>query len=473
MRGLVGFLLMGAAVAMLIRNAGAAEPVQLAEVLASIEHHFPLIEAARREAAAADAEVTSARGAFDPLVRARLDGAPLGAYQNGRFDLLLEAPTPAWGTSFFTGYRASFGKLADYDGKLETNQYGEVRAGFSIPLLRNGPIDRRRANLTRAELGVPLAQTGVKQAQIEAVRAGSFRYWEWVAAGQRLHVAEALLTLAETRDVATQESIRRGDLARIDRVDNQRTMLNRRGAVVAATRALQAAAIELSLYLRDARGQPLLPDPSRLPAELPAPDRGSPVRTLFASPQETAALVKNRPEVERLRLQREQLRVERDWAKNQTLPAVDLLAMVSQDFGPGNDLRGQTVIEGGISLDIPTANRVARGRKQAAEAAVARVDALARMTQDRIQAEISDAHSAIEAAIQRVRLAQDEVQLARKVEEAERTRFVLGDSNILFVNLREQTTAEASLREIEARLDYHRAQTAYNAAIALDFSPRL
>lgn len=469
MSWLAGIVLMGISLATsagAFELAGPAESLQLAAVLASIERHFPLIEAARREEASAEGELVSAYGVFDPAIRARIEGAPVGGYQNGRFDLLIDAPTPLWGTNFFTGYRASFGKLPDYDGKLETNQYGELRAGFSIPLLRNGPIDRRRANLTRAKLGVPVAKAGVLQARIEAARTGSFRYWEWVAAGQRLRVAERLLKLAEERDTATGDRVRRGDLARIDQVDNQRTVLNRKGAVIVATRALQAAAIELSIYLRDDRGEPLLPDASRLPAELPAPEAMPDEQAPLYSAEDAATALKNRPELERLRLQREQFRVERDWARNQAWPALDLIAQVSQDFGPGNELRQQTVVEGGVSVDIPTLNRVARGRRQSAEAAMARLDALTRLAADRIQTEIADARSATFAAAQRVRIAQAEVRVSREVEEAERTRFDLGDSNILFINLREQATVEAALREIDARLDYHRARAAYRAALA-------
>lgn len=97
---------------------------------------------------------------------------------------------------------------------------------------------------------------------------------------------------------------------------------------------------------------------------------------------------------------------------------------------------------------------------------MSRLDAQARLIRDRIRAELADVLSAIAAARQRVRIAQEEVRLAREVEEAERVRFSLGDGNILFVNLREQATVEAALREIDALLDYHRAQAAYRAALA-------
>jgi hypothetical protein len=52
------------------------------------------------------------------------------------------------------------------------------------------------------------------------------------------------------------------------------------------------------------------------------------------------------------------------------------------------------------------------------------------------------------------------------VEAAERTNFDLGNSTILAVNLREQASAEAASREVDARADFHRAVAAYLAAAA-------
>ena len=81
-------------------------------------------------------------------------------------------------------------------------------------------------------------------------------------------------------------------------------------------------------------------------------------------------------------------------------------------------------------------------------------------------ADVRDAGSAIVGSHARIDAARQEVRLARDLERLERTRFELGDSTLFFVNLREQATAEAALREIDALADYHKAMAAYEAAIA-------
>ncbi|MEZ4410003.1 MAG: TolC family protein [Polyangiales bacterium] len=186
--------------------------------------------------------------------------------------------------------------------------------------------------------------------------------------------------------------------------------------------------------------------------------------------------VERRPEPRRLELQAAQLRVEREWARNQLAPAIDLTLAASQDLGaatPGLSAgQGRPAGEVWLTLEIPILNRVARGRVAAAEAGVARLSAQARFARDRVAAEVRDARSALTAARRRVEIARQEVDAAETLESGERARFDAGDSTLLIVNLREQAAAEARLREVDARLDQRRAAAAWTAVTAaLDDEP--
>lgn len=439
-----------------------AGSLQSEDIARAIERHHPLIAAAVEDRVAAEAELMAARGAFDLNVRGRADATPLGYYKNGRFELSLEQPTPLWGMSVFGGWRLGAGSFADYDGKLETNDYGELRAGLALPLWRNGQIDRRRAGLERAKLGPALGQAGLRQQRLEVMRLGLGRYWEWVAAGQRLAIAKSFLRLAETRDQALAERVRRGDLPDIERVENQRALLGRRGFVLSAERSLVQAQLELSLYLRDEQGAPLVPEPSQLPARLPAPG------PLPGGEEEAtiAAALRLRPDVERLHVTRQQLEIDRRLLRNQLAPAMDLSFAISQDLGPGSYTRSATQLDLGLLIEMPVPNRTARGRLRVAEAALRRLEAGIRLLRDRVRTEVRDALSALTFAAKRVEVAAAERAVAEQVESAERARFELGDGTLLIVNLREQATAEAALRELDALLDYHRAMATYQAVTA-------
>ena len=54
--------------------------------------------------------------------------------------------------------------------------------------------------------------------------------------------------------------------------------------------------------------------------------------------------------------------------------------------------------------------------------------------------------------------------MSRELEEAERTRFELGEGTFFMLNLREQATLDAALREALAQADYQRARAGYEYA---------
>ena len=141
---------------------------------------------------------------------------------------------------------------------------------------------------------------------------------------------------------------------------------------------------------------------------------------------------------------------------------------MSKDLGnparPDDGL-GPPDLEVNAVLEVPILYRAPLGRISAARASIARLDAQLRLARDRVAMELNDSRSAFTAAITRLGLARQEISVATQLEQGERTRFGLGDSSLLFVNLREQATVEARLREIDALLDGHRAQATLLAAL--------
>lgn len=440
----------------------AAAPLTLDEVVESARASLPTLSATRTDVEAAQGEQLAADGAFDPMWKTRASTVPLSGYPQTRVDTVVEVPTPLWGATLFGGYRLGVGKIQSYYGGRETWTGGELRAGASVPVLRNGPIDRRRANQARAELGRALAGLGVEQQQLEVRRLAATRFYEWVAAGERREVARALLQLAVDRDRQLQQRAGAGDVAQFDRQDNARALVQREAFVVQAQRGLDQAAFELSLYLRDERGDPVVPDEERLPR---LPDLGAGLAQV--SPDEVVA---RRPDVRRLGDQKKQAEVELRYQQNQLWPSLEVGVAVSKDLGvaPRPELAalGPAELEVTAALDVPLLYRAPTGRIQTARAAVAKLDAQLRFARDRVAMELRDAHSAFTAASARLEFARREIAVALELEKGERTRFELGESNLLFVNLREQATGEARLREVDARLDGLKAAAAFLAVSA-------
>ena len=440
----------------------AAEPLTIEELLASVDRAFPLIEAVVAERRLAEGAAMSARGEFDLKLKGEAESQQFGFYRNESVKGFLEQNTTLWGTTVYGGYRVGRGTFGPYDEKALTLSGGEWSGGFRMPLLKDRAVDRRRADLQTTTLEVQGAEFTISKERLKIYKAALKQYWEWVAAGRQIAVAKGLLELAEQRNQQLEDTVKLGQLAPIEVTDNLRAILQRRSALVIAERYVQGAGIELSLFFRDAAGDPLQPGGDRMLDTFPEP-------VLLAPEQEAldlAAAMTARPEIQSLLIKRRQQGVEARLAKNQMQPQMDVYFNYSRDVGVGRLSRRGKEIEGGLWFELPAQRRKATGKQTQVAAKLTMIDAELRFARDQVLLGVRDAASAVRAAYQVVGVVREELKASRVLEEAERARFDLGDSTQFFVNQRELATADAAFREIKALADYHKARADYAAATA-------
>lgn len=434
---------------MLVTSVGAAQPIGPRDVIVSVERHHPTIAEAVAREDAARAEVMAARGGFDPQLRAYGALRRGGYYDLTRLDVELRQPTPLWGAEVWAGYRRGAGEQDRYPTYYsdQTLEGGEIRAGVSVPLWRNGPLDSRRAARERALFGADAAEESRRATELELRRAGLSAYWEWVATGRGLAVAARLLELAQTRLEQVRARARAGAIPEIEALEAERSVLSRRATWVAARRDVEAAALELSLYLRDRRGRPAVPDASRLPSTLELPPE------LAAVEETIVRAISCHPELQAARASVERTRVGRDLARARRAPQIDLSFQVSRDLGRGNDTLPGTVYEGGLTVAMPLGLRTARGELDAAEASLSASEQSLRLKEDFLATKIRDVASAHRAASERYELASQLADATTRLATAELRRFDAGATTLLIVNLREQAAAEAAIAQVAAARD--------------------
>lgn len=438
--------------------------VSLNSVLLSVERHYPLLAAALLERDVTDGQLLSAEGAFDLRLQSSVNTIPRGYYRNTRTETLFEQPTKLWGTTLFSGYRLGAGPFPIYDGKQETYEGGEFRGGVRIPILRDGPIDPRRANIEKAAIDRQAADPFIETQRLDFYRGAARVYWSVVAASQRLVLARELLRLARERNTGIATRVRRGDLADIELINNEQLIADRQARLIAAQRLFELTAIDLSLYYRDTIGNPVVLQPDRLPPRFPE-----------AAPYDDARLVddiqtamRNRPELATIRLAREKQEVELRLAKNQLLPGVDFAATGSQDVGPPDQYSNKSGFEWELMVmfQMPIQQRNARGKVRSTKGKISQIRAREQFVEDRITAEVRNAASAVTRAYQAFLEFQKSAELARRVAQAEFRRFELGQSNILNVNIQELAANDSAVREVDAHAEYFRAVADYRAALA-------
>jgi cobalt-zinc-cadmium efflux system outer membrane protein len=439
-----------AAVALLAAPAVAQRPLTLEEVLESAREHHPRVEAALARVDVAESELMGARGAFDPQLAARAKLQTGGYYELRRVDVSVYQPTPLWGTTVWAGYR--YGQAVNdvtypsYYGD-DTLSGGEIRAGVSVPLWRNGPLDYRRAGRRIAEAGIDAAEQTQRYTWLSVQQKATESYWKWVAAGRKLQVTREILDLAQTRIGQIERRIEAGAVAPIEGLEARRSLLSRQQKLATAQRSLEASALVLGLFHRDRRGDPDPPAPEQLPqgtvTGAPA-DLGDPVAAF-------QRVVSCAPTLMALRAKVRQLETKVDLARARRGPQLDASLEVSRDFGQGDDptLPG-TNFEAGLTFRMPLLLRSDRGALGAAEAELNAARAELRLAEDELRTALGDVASQNRMAQENLRLARESLEVVTELAEAERRRFDAGTSSLLFVNLREQSLADAAVAEVEA-----------------------
>lgn len=445
---------------------GGSNVLQLSDVLESVEGYFPLLVAAYEERNIAEGKTLKAQGGFDPKFSGTANFEEEGFYQYDWLRTKLEQPTPFYGVTPFAGYKWGRGNIPTWFKDRLTDRGGEFSVGLLVPLLQDGPIDQRRADLSQAAIDRRLAEPKIQKERIKILQKAAETYWKWVAAGEKTAIARTLLEIALKRDAALAERVRLGDLAAIERVDNQRVIVSRRSKLIEAERAFQQAAIELQLFYRDASGAPILRDESALPAGFPEPRRVDRARVSADIDQ----AMDRRPEIEQLRLVFDRTEVDRQLARNRLLPRIDVVLEQSQDYGQDVETLDKSLGEfaARLQFEAPLLARKAQGELRIVEGRLSQLRRELQFARDRITADVQDAMSALSAAHEQVLAARESNRLARQVESAERRAFELGQSDILKLNLRELATADAAVAEVEALAAYYMAEAGYRAATAAD-----
>ncbi len=438
---------------------GARPTLGLETVLASVRSEHPLLDAADASIDAAKGRQLSARGAFDPRIRARAYGTPVGYYRYGVVDTEVRAQTLAFGMVAFAGWRLGRGNIPIYDGRLVTADAGEVRAGIELPLLRGGIIDGARANRRKADIDADIAELERSVRALELARDAALSYWDWVAASGRLLVRARQLELARARDAGLRRQIAEGNVAGIEATDNARVIATREAVVVNAERDVKVTGLGLSMFLRDRRGRPLAPDDFAPPGLVLPPRLADTELT-----RDVGAAHQRRPDLEIAALRIQVVDVDIRVARNARLPSLGAQAYAAKDIGDGPASITPAEVGVGLALELPIPLRTARGELATATAQSRRLTEERRFLRDRVEVEVRSAHAEMSASRRRAQIAGRQADLAETLAEAERSRLGLGDSNILVVNLREEAAADAAASAIDAIADYRKARARYQVA---------
>lgn len=440
----------------------AGEALTLEEILASSARHYPEVQQALEKVTAAKGAVTAARGAFDLRIDSNAGSRLNGYYEGDYGGAQLVKPLPGMNAQIYGGYRLSDGNFPVYEDQQITTDGGEASIGVALSLLRDRAIDSDRATLYQKQIEKEIADLSVLKTRLSVQRRAMQSYAKWVAAGETLKVYKNLLRLAEKRNDALSQRAAKGDIAQITVTENQQFILQRQAALREAERQFTNASNDLALFWRDEHGkmQPITPK------MLPAAESISIGNTALAKGDDAIrALIEKRPDISLLERSIASEDINREMGENSLLPKLDVKIENNNDFGTG-DIQGREGNESklGLNLSIPLQTRYGRGQIQKAEASMRGLRHELRLLEDQLVTEVKNMEENLKTAQQILRISEQEVSVTQTMERAEQERFQSGRSDFFVVNMREINTANASIKNIEARQKYLQSLADYYAA---------
>jgi outer membrane protein TolC len=437
-----------------------AKELSLEDILASSNAHYPKIKSALAKQDAALAKSQEAYGAFD----LRLDGdvklRGSGYYDGDYGAARLVKPIAPFSGELYTGYRNGHGDFPIYNEELRTKDSGEVNVGIIFSLLRNRNLDDRRFKIQDAEYEQNLAVIDLLLTRIHTQLKAQHAYAEWLAAGYTLKVYKNLLSLADERQDNLTGRIKAGDAPTIMATENEQNLLKRKALLNEAKRDFTKLSHNLSLFWRDASGDPVVPNEINLPKQFPQlriPEHN-------AIKNDITKVISSRPELQAIAVSIQQQRNRVHLGENSLLPKVDLGLEVARDQGNGSQRLDGTDTIAMIKVSLPLQRNLGEGQTAAAKAQLRQLENEQRLSQETIKVELNNLVADLELNQSNLSLSNQEVVVAEKMQKAERQLLENGASNLFLVNSREEKTAEAKIKNILSNMYVFKALGSYNAA---------
>jgi len=160
------------------------EATELADVLNSVQLHFPLIKAAQAEIRGQDALVRAAQGAFDPVIEGSYKNRLSGFYDGTSMSSYYRKRFPAFGAEVFAGYSSSSGNFPVYEDDLATSNDGQSRVGLSLSLWRDRDFDNLRYDTASSRVDRLISQYQLQQELISVLQDAYIAYAQWLQAAR-------------------------------------------------------------------------------------------------------------------------------------------------------------------------------------------------------------------------------------------------------------------------------------------------
>lgn len=423
----------------------------LEEVMAIVRQYHPVVKQANIGVDIARANVTIAKGQFDPILQfdhnqKTFDGISYYNYSSP------ELKIPTWyGIEVYAGTESLSGNRTDPQATTGPTSY----AGISVPLVKNLVMDKRRAALKQARIFTSLSEverlSTLNDLQFEAIGA----YWKWVQHHQVYEILRNAVEVNERRLRLVKIAFQQGERSALDTIEGLTQLQQFQYLRNEAYLGFQNAGVELSAWLWQQNNQPFDMQPGIVP------DSNWQKNNLLATMVEGEealfqTAIQNHPDLRQYRFKLTALEVERKLKFQELLPVLNLKY---NQLGKGYNL-GKTITTPvfennyrfGLSFYVPLRLSQGRGEYRKAKLKIQDTEFALQQKQLQVRNKIRSYRNEALTLLQQVQLQQSALLNFQALLRGEETRFFYGESSLFLVNSRETKTLEALQKLVEVRI---------------------
>lgn len=425
--------------------------ISASEFMNVVKNYHPLALKYQLQNRLAEAEITRARGNFDPVVAGKLgekniDGTKYYEQKN------LELGIPTWyGIDLHGSYNYLDGqKLNNSDTKGGLYQFG-----ITVPLAKNLLYDQRRAMLDQARFGLRMTEAEQAVLTNELLLEAENTYWEWVQNYEIYKLKSEIVEINKDRLDFTKKTFEYGEKPAIDTIEAlsqlQSFELQQRDAFLSFVKSTQ----HLQLYLwKDNQqfyelSEMIYPSDS-LEEHLAYSDFEFLINDVDSRPINSHFSILYYDQKQNI------LESERRLKWQSFLPKLDFTynffnkENYSPDFLPLFDNNFQY----GLKLEIPVFQRAARANYQMAKIKLNQNQIDTNLKIRELDVKIETYKNEILNYHAQIDLSRNNLQNYRRLLSAEEMRYSNGESSLFLINSRENKVIEAQEKFISIRTKF-------------------
>lgn len=436
------------------------------QVMEIVKQFHPVAKQADIFVEKAKADVTIAKGMFDPVLKNEtaqktFDG--IDYYYYNRPELSI----PTWfGVEVSAGLEYLSGNRTDpVETKGQTSYFG-----VSVPLAKNLLMDKRRAALQTAKIFREASAIEKRNMLNNLMLDAMTSYWNWVKQYQVYKILTGAITVNEKRVELIKTAFRLGDRPAIDTIEALTQLQSIELLKNQALLDYQNAGLELSVFLWLANATPfnlgidIVPandlQLSNIAAE-PIPDLNNLLE----------AAIKNHPELVIYNYKIDMLTVDKKLKFQDLLPSLNFRY---NQLGKGYNMP-KTIInplfennyQYGLSFGIPLRLSQGRGEYRKAKLKITETQLQQKQKQLQLENKVKSYFNELLMLKSQVALQEKALKNYQALQRGEEIRFQAGESSLFFINARENKTLEALQKLQELKAKYYKTENTLQWAAGL------